>query len=469
MGIPPSAIRGGLFGRGCAGGGPLGYPSAPMPDGDPLAKMPAPSSPPNARRALWALSLLTAAYIVNFLDRQLLAIVARDVQAELSLSDTQLAVLLGPAFVVCFTLASFVLARVADRGSRKWVLTLGLAAWSLFTAGCGVATSFVQLASMRFAVGIGEAAGAPPSQSMIADYFPPERRARAMAVFGLGIYFGTLLGAAGGGVIADLFDWRTAFLVACALGLPLALAIGWTVREPARGLAVEDVPQVSLVARVAAVFGRPAYRWLMGAAAFQSFVGYAALSWSALYLQRVFGMSLSESGVAFGLLAGGTGALGCFAGGFLADRYGPRDPRWYGRISGTACLVAAPFFALFALAPDASLALASFGVFYFLNNVYLPVLWMLVQGLVHPRLRATSAATQFAVTNLFGYGAGSIVIGLLNDGFHTRFGDEAIRYSLLVAAAVGALSGPCLLALSRTLRADLAAVEAEARGDEGVR
>ncbi|MEZ4332257.1 MAG: MFS transporter [Myxococcota bacterium] len=413
---------------------------------------------------LWVLALLTLAYILNFLDRQLLAIVARDVKAELALSDTQLAVLLGPAFVLCFTLASFVLARAADRGSRKWVLTIGLAAWSLFTAGCGVATSFVQLAGMRFAVGIGEAAGAPPSQSMIADYFGPAQRARAMSVFGLGIYFGTALGAAGGGLIADRFDWRTAFLAAGALGLPLALAIGWSVREPERTVDVEDVPQTALLARIGAVFARPTYRWLMAAAACQSFIGYAALSWSALYLQRVFGMSLSESGIAFGLLAGGSGAVGCFAGGVLADRFGARDPRWYGRISGGACLAAAPLFALFALAPTAGLALACFGVFYFLNNVYLPVLWLLVQGLVHPRLRATSAATQFAVTNLFGYGLGSISIGLLNDGLAARFGDEAIRYSLVVAAGVGALSAPCLFAISRTIRSDLAAIDAAARG-----
>ncbi len=433
----------------------------------PAATSASPSGTPNGPRrghSIWALALLTAAYIVNFIDRQLLAIVARDVKADLALSDTQLAILLGPAFVLCFTLASFVLARVADRGSRKWVLTIGLAAWSVFTAGCGVATSFAQLAWMRFAVGIGEAAGAPPSQSMIADYFRPEQRARAMSVFGLGIFFGTALGAAGGGLIADRFDWRTAFLAAGALGLPLALAIAWTVREPVRTVAVEDVPQSSLVARVGAVLARPTYRWLMAAAACQSFIGYAALSWSALYLQRVFGMSLSESGVAFGLIAGGAGALGSFAGGVLADRFGSRDPRWYGRISGTASLLGAPFFALFALAPSAAVALACFGVFYFLNNVYLPILWMLVQGLVHPRLRATSSATQFAITGLFGYGLGSISIGMLNDAFAARFGDEAIRYSLLVPAVVGALSGPCLFAISRNIRSDLAAIDAEVRG-----
>lgn len=417
-------------------------------------------------RALWALALLTAAYIVNFLDRQLLAIVARDVKAELDLSDTELAVLLGPAFVLCFTLASFVLARIADHGSRKWVLTIGLAAWSVFTAGCGMATSFVQLACMRFAVGIGEAAGAPPSQSMIADYFRPAQRARAMAVFGLGIYFGTALGAAGGGLIADRFDWRTAFLVAGALGLPLALAIAWTVPEPPRAVKTDEGSQASLGARMRAVFQRPTYRWLMAAAACQSFIGYAALSWSALHLQRAFDMSLSESGVSFGLLAGATGALGSFAGGALADRYGARDPRWYGRISGTACLAAAPFFALFAFAPSATIALACFGVFYFLNNVYLPIMWMLVQGLVHPRLRATSAATQFAVTNLFGYGLGSITIGMLSDALTASYGDLAIRHALLVPAVVGALSGPCLFALSRNIVADLADVEAET-GSQG--
>ncbi len=439
--------------------------SASTPQPAPSAHAEPEASAPAVSRgyARWVLALLTLAYIVNFLDRQLLAIVARDVKAELELSDTQLAILLGPAFVVCFTLASFVLARAADRGSRKWVLTIGLGAWSLFTAGCGVASSFAQLACLRFAVGIGEAAGAPPSQSMLSDTFRPEQRARAMSVFGLGIYFGAALGAAGGGLIAERFDWRTAFLIAGALGLPLAVLIGVTVREPARSVRAADVPQSGVLSRILTVFARPSYRWLMAAAACQSFIGFAALSWSALYLQRVFGMSMSESGVAFGLLSGTTGALGCFAGGVLADRFAARDARWYGWISGVACLAAAPFYAGFAQAGTPGVALASFGVFYFLNNVYVPTLWTLVQSLVHPRLRATSAATQFAVTNLFGYGLGSVAIGMLNDHLGARFGDEAIRWSLLLPAVAGALSGPLFLRLARDVREDLAAVAAEAR------
>ena len=189
---------------------------------------------PSRAYSLWVLGLLSLAYVLNFVDRQVLAIVAGDVKAELGLSDTQLGVLLGPAFVVCFTLSGFLLAHLADTRSRKWVLTAGLTLWSLLTAGCGAATSFAQLATLRFGVGIGEAAGAPPSQSMLSDYFSPAQRARALSVFGLGIYLGTLLGFAGGGLIAEWFDWRTAFVVAGLSGLPLALLITFSVREPAR-------------------------------------------------------------------------------------------------------------------------------------------------------------------------------------------------------------------------------------------
>ena len=172
----------------------------------------------------------------------------------------------GPAFALCFTLSGFLVARIADTGSRKWVLTASLAAFSLFTAGCGVARSFVQLALFRFAVGIGEAGGAPPSQSMISDYFPPERRARSLSVFSLGIYFGTLFGFAGGGLIAAWFDWRTAFLVAGALGIPLTLLIAVTLREPAREPHAAG-PALSGFDALAALFSVRSYRWLMCAAA----------------------------------------------------------------------------------------------------------------------------------------------------------------------------------------------------------
>jgi MFS family permease len=413
-------------------------------------------SKPSRGYSLWVLALLSLAYVLNFVDRQVLAIVAGDVKAELGLTDFQLSVLLGPAFVVCFTLSGFLLSHLADTRSRKWVLTAGLTLWSLLTAACGMATSFGQIAALRFGVGFGEAAGAPPSQSMLSDYFEPKQRARALSVFGLGIYFGTLLGFAGGGVIAHWFDWRTAFIVAGLSGLPLAVVIAFSVREPARApLTAQHAPFAEMT-RI--LFGQRTYRRLMLAAACQAFIGFAALSWSALFLQRVFAMNKAESGVAFGLTAGLAGAAGSLLGGVLADRLSTRDARWYAWLSGGVSLAAAPFFAAFAQAQSVVLALACFGAFYFLNNIYVASLWTLVQSLVPARLRATSSATQLAVTNLFGYGLGVALVGKLNDVAFAEYGDAALRWTLLLPAAIGALSGPLFFRCAASVREDLAAV-----------
>ena len=416
---------------------------------------------PSGGSSILVLALLSLAYVLNFVDRQVLAIVAGDVKAELGLSDFQLGVLLGPAFVVCFTLSGFVLAHVADTRSRKWVLTAGLTAWSVLTAACGAATSFWQLAVLRFGVGVAEAAGAPPSQSMLSDYFGPAQRARALSVFGLGIYIGTLLGFAGGGVIAEWFDWRTAFVVAGLSGLPLALVIALTVREPARTQAPDARVPFSEMMRL--LVSQRTYRRLMLAAACQAFIGFAALSWSALFLQRIFAMDTAEAGVSFGLIAGLAGAAGSLLGGVLADRLGARDPRWYAWLSAGVSLAAAPFFAAFAQANSAPLALACFGAFYFLNNIYLPSLWTLVQTLVPPRLRATSSATQLAITNVFGYGVSSLAVGALNDVLLPSYGENAMRFTLLLPAAIGALSAPLFLRCAASVREDLASVREPAR------
>jgi predicted MFS family arabinose efflux permease len=207
--------------------------------------------------------------------------------------------------------------------------------------------------------------------------------------------------------------------------------------------------------------GQRTYRRLMTAAACQAFVGFAALSWSALFLQRVFAMSKAEAGVSFGLIAGIAGGAGSLLGGALADRLASRDPRWHVWLSAAVSVAAAPFFAGFARAGSARLALACFGVFYFLNNIYVPSLWTLVQTLVPPHLRATSSATQLAITNLFGYGVSSVAVGALNDAFAARLGDEALRFTLLLPAAIGALSAPLFWRCAASVREDLAAVSAE--------
>jgi MFS family permease len=417
---------------------------------------PAGAAPPRVY-ARWVLFLLLLAYVLNFVDRQVLAIVGLDVKQEMGLSDTELGLLLGPYFALSFTLAGFVIARIADVASRRNVLVAGLAVWSLLTAGCGLARSFVELATLRFAVAIGEAAGTPPSHSLISDYFPPARRATAMAVYGLGIYFGTGFGFAGGGLLLEWFDWRMAFVVAGLAGLPVALLIVLTVREPPRGGsepgARAAAPPVSRMLHE--VFRTRAFRWLMVAAACQAFLGYAVLSWGATYLRRVFAMSAGEAGVAFGVIAAVAGGLGALGGGLLADRLARRDPRWYAWLSALVSVAAFPFAVGFALAPGRELALAAFAPFYLLNNLYVASLWTLVQGLVAPGLRATASATQLAVTNLVGYGVGPALVGFLNDALAPRLGDDAIRWSLLGAAFVGAASALFFWRCAHTLREEL--------------
>lgn len=415
------------------------------------------AAPPTRAYANWVLALLLLAYILNFVDRQVLSIVSPEVKQEMGLSDTELGWLLGPAFAVSFTLAGFVIARIADVASRRNVLVAGLAAWSLLTAACGLARGFWPLFTLRFGVAVGEAAGTPPSHSMISDYFPPGRRATALAVYGLGIYVGTGFGFAGGGLLLEWFDWRTAFYVAGLAGVPVALLILLTVREPARGAmeggARAAAPPLGRV--LPEIFATRSFRWLMAAAACQAFLGYAVLTWGATYLRRVFEMSPGETGLAFGGIAAVAGGLGSLGGGVLADRLARRDPRWYAWLSALVSLAAFPFAALFVLAAERDTALLAFAPFYLLNNLYVASLWTLVQGLVAPGLRATASATQLAVTNIVGYGVGPVLVGALNDALAPSLGADAIRWSLLGAAVVGAASALFFWQCARTLRADL--------------
>ena len=408
----------------------------------------------------YVLAVLLAVYVMNFVDRQILSIVLDDVKAELGASDTAMGLLSGLAFSLFYTLAGVPIARLADRGTRRSIVAVGLALWSAMTAACGLAGSFWQLALARFGVGIGEAAGTPPSHSLISDYFPPERRATALAIYGMGIYFGVMFGFLAGGMIRDAFDWRTAFFVAALPGLPLALLLRFTVREPARGAAEARVvraepPALGETLRV--LFTQRSFVMLTLAACCQAVSGYAVLTWGAPFLGRVHGLSGTEIGTSFGLVAGFGGALGITSGGFLADRLAKRDARFHAWLPAAVSLLAFPFALPFYLASDTGLALASFACFYVINNMYVGSLWSLAQGLVPPRVRALASATLLTVLNLVGQGLGPLFVGVMNDALAPEHGAEAIRYSLLVTAAIGACAAPLFMLCARTLREDLAA------------
>jgi MFS family permease len=326
------------------------------------------------------------------------------------------------------------------------------------TAACGMAGSFWQLALARFGVGIGEAAGTPPSHSLISDYFPPERRATALAIYGMGIYFGVMFGFLAGGMIRDAFDWRTAFLACGAPGLPLALLVYFTVREPPRGASEQrsvapEPPRLGEVARI--LFARRAFVLLTLAACCQAVSGYAVLTWGPAFMGRVHGLSASAIGTSFGLIAGFGGALGILLGGALADRLARRDPRWHAWLPAAVSLLAVPFAVPFYLAAETRTALASFALFYLINNMYVGSLWSLAQGLVPVRMRAVASAALLTILNIVGAGLGPLFVGMMNDHLAPTYGHDAIRWSLLVTALVGACAAPLFALCARHLRESL--------------
>jgi MFS family permease len=422
------------------------------------APAPAEAAPFSPAYARYVLGVLLAVYVMNFVDRQILAIVLDDVKAELGASDTAMGLLSGLAFSLFYTLAGIPIARLADRGTRRNIVAVGLAVWSAMTAACGMAGSFWQLALARFGVGIGEAAGTPPSHSLISDYFPPERRATALAIYGMGIYFGVMFGFLAGGMIRDAFDWRTAFLACGAPGLPLALLVYFTVREPPRGASEQrsvapEPPRLGEVARI--LFARRAFVLLTLAACCQAVSGYAVLTWGPAFMGRVHGLSASAIGTSFGLIAGFGGALGILLGGALADRLARRDPRWHAWLPAAVSLLAVPFAVPFYLAAETRTALASFALFYLINNMYVGSLWSLAQGLVPARMRAVASAALLTILNIVGAGLGPLFVGMMNDHLAPTYGHDAIRWSLLVTALVGACAAPLFALCARHLRESL--------------
>ena len=404
------------------------------------------------------LAMLLIVYTFNFLDRQILGILVQPIKADLHLTDTQLGALGGIAFALLYSTLGIPLALVADRTSRSWVITASLAVWSLFTALCGFATSFWQLFAFRLGVGVGEAGGVAPSYAMIADYFPPERRARALAIYSLGIPIGLASGALLGGYLAASVDWRTAFLVVGVAGIVIAPIFRLVVREPARGGAdrvtaapVERAP----VAAVFAILARKPSFWLMAfAASMSSLCGYGLAFWTPSVLIRSFGFDLLGASQYLGslLLIGGT--LGVFLGGVLADRLGHADRGNYARLPAVAWLITVPLFAAALWSTSPVVAWFFFVIPNGLNILWLGPVTTAVQNLVPAHMRATASASFLFINNLIGLGAGSWVMGAMSDAMTQRFGTEALRYSVMAALGFYLVAAVLMFLAIRPLRRD---------------
>lgn len=388
------------------------------------------------------LGLLLIAYIFNYLDRQILGILAGNIIAELDLSDRQFGLLSGPPFAIFYSLLGIPFALVADRTGRSRVIAAAIALWSAFTALCGVATSFWSLFMFRMGVGIGEAGGVAPSYALIADYFPRERRARALAIFSLGVPIGLALGTLIGAYIAAAISWRAAFFAMGLAGIILAPIMLYFIRDPA-----ERQATTAPIGAVFPMLGRMPLFWLLAfAASCSSLSGYGLAVWVPTVLERSFGMGLIARGQFVASLVFIGGCAGVFAGGWLADRLGARDRGWYAKLPAIAWLITAPTFALGLLAPNLFLAWVLLLIPNALNILWLGPVITAVQHLVPRPMRATASASFLLINNLIGLGVGPYLIGAISDALKQDYGSEALRYAA-VAVTIFYLAAAFLMLL----------------------
>ena len=399
------------------------------------------------------LALLLLAYIFNFLDRQILGILAGPIITDLKLDDAQFGAIGGLAFALLYSILGVPLALLADRTSRSKVIAGAVAVWSGFTALCGTATGFGQLFFYRLGVGVGEAGGVAPSYALIADYFPPERRARALAIFSLGIPLGLAGGTLIGAYLAAWVNWRAAFLAMGIAGLVLAPAILFLVPDVKSGTKT-TAQGVPLRQTFPIIVRKPTF-WLMAfAASCSSLAGYGLALWTPSVLERSFGLGLIERGqfLAALFLIGGT--VGVFAGGWLADRLGQADRRWYARLPAIAWLITAPTFALGLLTTNLWVAWPLLLIPNALNILWLGPVTTAVQHLVPRPMRSTASASFLLINNLIGLGIGPTLIGALSVLFKERFGDEALRYAAVSVVGFYLVAALLMLLAVKRMRAD---------------
>ena len=415
----------------------------------------------------WVLVLFLLISMFGFVDRQVIGSLGQPIKAALHLSDFQFGILSGLAFALLNSLLAVPIARIAERRRRLTIIGIGVFLWSIATGVCGLAGNFVQLLVARVAVGVGEAASTPATASVMADYFPPHRRTSAAAVFVLAVPLGALIGAAGGGYLAQYFDWRMAFMIAGAPGLVLAVLLVLTVREPIRGhydaagLGDADAPPFLKV--IARMVQRPAFLHVMVGSTLASMGGFGINVFLAQYFFRRFGLGLGESGLLSGLISAIPGSVSMVGGGLLADWLGKKDKRFYAWTPGLGALLATPLYALSFLQgswPAATVLLMITGLAQY---AYLPVSIGVSANLMEPRMRATAAAVVAIMTNLIGAGLAPVIVGALSDHFAhqpTSGGMTASAHGLQMASIVFALvylwAAAHFALAARTIRRDLA-------------
>ncbi|SNS70434.1 MULTISPECIES: MFS transporter [unclassified Azospirillum] len=408
----------------------------------------------------YVLLILILVYIFNFIDRQILGILASAIKTELGLSDQQLGLMGGMAFALFYTALGIPIALVADRKSRTWIMTGALTIWSGFTALCGFATGFWQLFLCRLGVGVGEAGGVAPAYSLISDYFPPQERARALAAYSFGIPIGMAAGVLFGGLIAHQIGWRWAFIICGLAGLLLAPLFKLTVREPVRGgfdarpLGSQATASPGLGDALALLFQKPSFWLLALGASCSSILGYGLAFWLPSFFERSHGLALVDRSIFYaGILFFG-GMVGVWFGGSLGDRFGANDKGNYARVPAVAFLISLPFFIGGIMSPSLPLVFFLFVVPQALSLMWLGPTLSAVQHLVPATMRTTASAIFLFVNNLIGIGFGTWFLGVLSDYLVPRYGADSLRYSILYGMGFYLLASGLFFLAARRLNQD---------------
>jgi predicted MFS family arabinose efflux permease len=406
----------------------------------------------------YALSVLVVVYTFNFIDRQILSILLEPIKQDLGLSDSALGMLTGFAFALFYATLGIPIARFADRGNRRNLIALALTIWSGMTALSGLAQNFWHLLLARIGVGVGEAGCSPPAHSMIADYFPAENRATALGIYSLGIPFGILFGFIAGGWLNEFFGWRVAFFVVGIPGVLLALLVRYTLREPPRGMAegrVAEVEQPTVMETFRFLWSKRSFRHMAVGGGLTAFVGYGVVTWVPSFLIRSYGMSTGDVGTYLGLILGIPGGIGIALGGYLADRYGARDTRWYLWVVAVALIACVPLSFGVYLSATAFASLIFLIIPILLGNFYQATTFSQTQGLVSLRMRSVAAAVLLFILNIIGLGAGPQAVGILSDVLQPQYGDESLRYALLILSLVNVWSAYHYYLAGKYLKDDL--------------
>jgi predicted MFS family arabinose efflux permease len=392
------------------------------------------------RQRRYTLFMLVLVFTSSHVDRQIMGILGQPIKESLMISDTQLGLLTGIMFAVFYATLGMPMAMWADRNNRRNLISFSVFLWSLMTALCAAASNFMQLLLLRIGVGVGEAGSNPPSHSMIADLYPPERRSTAMAIFGTGINWGILIGFLVGGWINEWYGWRVAFLVVGLPGILLALAVQFTVKEPPRGYS-EALKTQSKPPRFWSVVGfmwrSPVLRHIVIAGALVSFAGYASVIWVPIYLVRIHEMSTGEVGSYLALLIGVGGAIGIYLGGHIADFMAARrGQQWLPWVVAISSLMTMPLLYLAFMAQTPMAAIAAYALPAMLGTLYVAPGFALIQNSTPLEMRSVAAAINLFVTNIIGLGLGPFSVGFFSDLFAQSYGIDGLRWGLATTLVI---------------------------------